>query len=321
MPRVVGSGHVQVGARTRGLARAAAAPAAGPRPHRPVLRRARWIWTRWPASPGYPSSTSRAASRRPTARRPIRYLTRRRIERAQDLLRAANLTVTEVCMLVGFASLGSFSSRFTPDRRREPDRLPGPVGGAGRAAGARLLPVHARGAGSARHRGPGRRGLRKLREAPASRAGLRSSHDHERFPGHRVLPGPGPGPRLLRHAPRLRAAHRHLAGRGLPLGHRRAPQPARAGRRAHDARAAARPPRPPTSSGGSWRRARCTDWACKTDDCRKTYAELSAKGVTFLQEPADRPYGVEAVMRDNSGNWMVLIEPREFSPEDFATGG
>ena len=44
---------------------------------------------------------------------PIRYLTRRRIERAQDLLRAVNLTVTEVCMLVGFASLGSFSSRFT----------------------------------------------------------------------------------------------------------------------------------------------------------------------------------------------------------------
>ena len=43
---------------------------------------------------------------------PIRYLTRRRIERAQDLLRGANLTVTEVCMLVGFASLGSFSSRF-----------------------------------------------------------------------------------------------------------------------------------------------------------------------------------------------------------------
>ena len=44
---------------------------------------------------------------------PIRYLTRRRIERAQDLLRVANLTVTEICMVVGFASLGSFSSRFT----------------------------------------------------------------------------------------------------------------------------------------------------------------------------------------------------------------
>lgn len=44
---------------------------------------------------------------------PIRYLTWRRIERAQDLLRNANLTVTEVCMAVGFASLGSFSTRFT----------------------------------------------------------------------------------------------------------------------------------------------------------------------------------------------------------------
>ncbi|HEU4998335.1 MAG TPA: AraC family transcriptional regulator [Lapillicoccus sp.] len=44
---------------------------------------------------------------------PIRYLTRRRVERAQDLLRCANLTVTEICMTVGFSSLGSFSSRFT----------------------------------------------------------------------------------------------------------------------------------------------------------------------------------------------------------------
>ena len=44
---------------------------------------------------------------------PLRYLTRRRIERAQDLLRGANLTVTEICVAVGFASLGSFSTRFT----------------------------------------------------------------------------------------------------------------------------------------------------------------------------------------------------------------
>jgi AraC-like DNA-binding protein len=43
---------------------------------------------------------------------PMRYLTRRRIERAQDLLRSANLTITEVCVMVGFSSLGSFSSRF-----------------------------------------------------------------------------------------------------------------------------------------------------------------------------------------------------------------
>jgi AraC-like DNA-binding protein len=45
-------------------------------------------------------------------RTPAVYLSERRIERAQDLLRATNLTVTEVCMAVGFSSLGSFSSRF-----------------------------------------------------------------------------------------------------------------------------------------------------------------------------------------------------------------
>ncbi|AFU05659.1 helix-turn-helix transcriptional regulator [Nocardia brasiliensis] len=43
---------------------------------------------------------------------PAAYLTERRIERAQDLLRSTNLTVTEVCMLVGYSSLGSFSSKF-----------------------------------------------------------------------------------------------------------------------------------------------------------------------------------------------------------------
>jgi AraC-like DNA-binding protein len=43
---------------------------------------------------------------------PAAYLTRRRVERAKSLLRTANLTITEVCFLVGFESLGSFSSRF-----------------------------------------------------------------------------------------------------------------------------------------------------------------------------------------------------------------
>jgi len=46
----------------------------------------------------------------------------------------------------------------------------------------------------------------------------------------------------------------------------------------------------------------------RVDDCRKTYEELIAKGVTFIQEPSERPYGVEAVMRDDTGNWAVLVE-------------
>jgi len=52
----------------------------------------------------------------------------------------------------------------------------------------------------------------------------------------------------------------------------------------------------------------------QVDDCRKTYEELVGKGVTFVQEPSDRPYGVEAVMRDVSGNWLVLVENKPFTP-------
>jgi catechol 2,3-dioxygenase-like lactoylglutathione lyase family enzyme len=48
-----------------------------------------------------------------------------------------------------------------------------------------------------------------------------------------------------------------------------------------------------------------------TDDCHKTYRELSERGVMFIQEPAERPYGVEAILRDDSGNWFSLTEPRE----------
>jgi catechol 2,3-dioxygenase-like lactoylglutathione lyase family enzyme len=51
-------------------------------------------------------------------------------------------------------------------------------------------------------------------------------------------------------------------------------------------------------SGGVW----------ETADCRKTHEELSRRGVTFLQEPAERPYGIEAAFRDDSGNWFSLTQ-------------
>jgi catechol 2,3-dioxygenase-like lactoylglutathione lyase family enzyme len=54
-----------------------------------------------------------------------------------------------------------------------------------------------------------------------------------------------------------------------------------------------------------------------TDDCRKTYDDLSAAGVEFVQPPEDRPYGVEAVLRDSSGNWLSLVEPKAYSGGDF----
>jgi AraC-like DNA-binding protein len=44
---------------------------------------------------------------------PYGYLMTRRIERAMALLSRGDLSVTEVCLAVGYSSLGTFSSRFS----------------------------------------------------------------------------------------------------------------------------------------------------------------------------------------------------------------
>jgi hypothetical protein len=33
--------------------------------------------------------------------------------------------------------------------------------------------------------------------------------------------------------------------------------------------------------------------------------------VQFVSEPAERPYGIEAVFKDNSGNWFSLTQPND----------
>jgi len=48
----------------------------------------------------------------------------------------------------------------------------------------------------------------------------------------------------------------------------------------------------------------------QTSDCRKTYEELKAKGVEFVSPPKEQFYGVEVVMKDNSGNWFSMTEPK-----------
>lgn len=47
-----------------------------------------------------------------------------------------------------------------------------------------------------------------------------------------------------------------------------------------------------------------------TSDCRKTYEELKSKGVEFVSPPKDQFYGVEAILKDNSGNWFSMTEPK-----------
>ena len=43
---------------------------------------------------------------------PHKYLVRRRVERAKELLRSTDMSVTEISLEVGFQSLGSFGSAF-----------------------------------------------------------------------------------------------------------------------------------------------------------------------------------------------------------------
>ena len=88
----------------------------------PALRRARDLIDRAYAEPldldamsaeaGYTRFHFARAFAAAYGETPRAYLTRRRVERAKDLLRNANLTVTEICFAVGFESLGSFSARF-----------------------------------------------------------------------------------------------------------------------------------------------------------------------------------------------------------------
>ena len=47
-----------------------------------------------------------------------------------------------------------------------------------------------------------------------------------------------------------------------------------------------------------------------TDDCRRDFEELKAKGVVFMREPKEMPYGIEALMRDDSGNFYSLTQRR-----------
>ncbi|MFC5751106.1 VOC family protein [Actinomadura rugatobispora] len=60
--------------------------------------------------------------------------------------------------------------------------------------------------------------------------------------------------------------------------------------------------------------------AFNTDDCQAEYERLSARGVTFIQKPEKRPYGIEAIFRDDSGNWYSLTQPFERLDENASWG-
>jgi catechol 2,3-dioxygenase-like lactoylglutathione lyase family enzyme len=48
-----------------------------------------------------------------------------------------------------------------------------------------------------------------------------------------------------------------------------------------------------------------------TDDVRASFEELKGRGVEFVEEPEERPYGIDSSFRDPSGNHLRLMQPLE----------
>ena len=48
-----------------------------------------------------------------------------------------------------------------------------------------------------------------------------------------------------------------------------------------------------------------------TDDVRRDYEEMKARGVEFTEEPEERPYGIDCGFRDPSGNSLRLTQVNE----------
>jgi catechol 2,3-dioxygenase-like lactoylglutathione lyase family enzyme len=48
-----------------------------------------------------------------------------------------------------------------------------------------------------------------------------------------------------------------------------------------------------------------------TDDVRASYEELKGRGVEFVEEPEERPYGIDSAFRDPSGNNLRLTQVTE----------
>jgi uncharacterized glyoxalase superfamily protein PhnB len=46
----------------------------------------------------------------------------------------------------------------------------------------------------------------------------------------------------------------------------------------------------------------------ETDDVHGDYERLSKQGVEFISPPKEQFYGIEAIVRDNSGNWFSLTQ-------------
>ena len=224
---------------------------------------------------------------------PHRYLQRRRVERAMFLLRETDRSVTEICLEVGFGSLGTFSRTF-----REI------VGGSPR--------TYRRDAAD----------LRACRRASRWR-GRRPSSFGEAYGAPRTSVRP-----MFTHITHSQiyvldqdeALDFYVGKLGLEvnadvdLGFMRWLTVSVPGH--PERQILLEKPGPPSDDEATAEQVRelVTKGAMgaaaifTTDDCRKTYEELLAKGVEFTEEPTERSYGIDCGLRDPFGNHIRIAQ-------------
>ena len=230
---------------------------------------------------------------------PHRYLQRRRVERAMWLLRETDRSVTDICLDVGFTSLGTFSRTFreivgespvayraAPRRSAAPCRPASPWPGRDRAVSekpagrARRLESRAMTSTRSPTRTSASSTSRRRSTSTSASSGWRSRPTTHRggfrwltvgVPGEAireiVLDVPGPPAMDEKTAEQVR----ELVTKG--------------------------------ATGGR-------DGASRTDDCFGTYERLRAKGVEFTQEATDHGYGIDCGLRDPFGNQIRILQPK-----------
>jgi predicted enzyme related to lactoylglutathione lyase len=60
-----------------------------------------------------------------------------------------------------------------------------------------------------------------------------------------------------------------------------------------------------------------TSWNFQVKDCRKAHAELKARGVKFVSEPAENPWSIVAAFNDPDGNPFRITQMKPMSASDW----
>ena len=224
---------------------------------------------------------------------PHRYLQRRRVERAMFLLVQTDRSVTEICLDVGFTSLGTFSRTFRAIVGESPTQLP--------RAG----------------RGPRRPQL--LRDGVDATEQFRRSQRSRRATSviamlnitHSSIFVLDQDEALDFYVGKLGFEVRADVDMGFmrwltisaPGDPDREILLERPGPPAHDDATAEQVRELVTKGAAGFA------LGLRTDDLRKTYEELKAKGVEFTDEPTERFYGIDCGLRDPFGNNIRIVQP------------